>query len=97
MLSAVMLGGGCQDHRWVGHGGRGGRFMEVPITAWASWLVPLAAFELTARFAGDPTSRYSRRTSFEPSPVALSLPAMEVMHDDTFSISSSFLFFVSHV
>jgi uncharacterized membrane protein YozB (DUF420 family) len=51
-----------------------------PLTAWASWLVPLTAFELTdairRRFRRADT-RDERRSA--PAPAALPLPAMEVI------------------
>ena len=51
-----------------------------PLTAWASWLVPLTAFELT-----DAIRRRFQRADVRgerlsaPAPVALSLPAMDVV------------------
>lgn len=52
---------------------------SYPLAAWASWLVPLAAFEL-----GSAINRRLRRISIvddsqsAPSAVTLSLPAMEI-------------------
>jgi hypothetical protein len=51
-----------------------------PLTAWASWLVPLAMFELTDAFRrryGQVDTRGERRSA--PALAALSLAAMEVL------------------
>lgn len=51
-----------------------------PLTAWASWLVPLIAFELTGtirRRVRRADTRGERGST--PSPAALSFPAMEVI------------------